>query len=100
MSTIRIPPVLRGSVGGAKQITGDGATLRETLANLFESHPGLRTQILTPEGDISKFINIYVDDQDVRYLQGLDSPTGASATITLLPALAGGTLCAMHQSSN
>ncbi|HKD76599.1 MAG TPA: MoaD/ThiS family protein [Ktedonobacterales bacterium] len=100
MSTIRIPPVLRGSVGGVKQVNGDGATLRETLANLFESYPGLRTQIFTPEGDISKFINIYVDDQDVRYLQGLDSPTGASATITLLPALAGGARCDTHRSSN
>ena len=90
MSTIRIPPVLRSSVGGAKQVTGEGTTLAETLTNFFASYPSLRTQILTTDGTLSKFINIYVDDQDVRYLQGLDTPTSATATITLLPAMAGG----------
>ncbi len=90
MSTIRIPPVLRGSVGGARQVEAEGATLGATLAAFFTRYPGLREQILTPDGTLSRFINGYVDDQDVRYLQGLETPTGTGAVITLLPAMAGG----------
>jgi molybdopterin synthase sulfur carrier subunit len=90
MSTIRIPPVLRSSVGGARQVTVPGATLGATLAALFESYPGLRDQILAPDGTLSRFINVFVSDQDVRYLQGFDTLTGDDAVITLLPAMAGG----------
>jgi sulfur-carrier protein len=90
MATIRIPPVLRTYVGGAKIVTAEGTTVGVALDDLFARSAGLREQILTGEGTLSTFINVYVDDQDVRYLQGLTTPLTASSVITLLPAMAGG----------
>ena len=90
MSTIRIPPVLRTFVGGAKTVSAEGATLRAALDSFFATYPGVRQQILTGDGTLSTFVNVFVDDQDVRYLQGLDTPLAAGATVTLLPAMAGG----------
>ncbi len=90
MSSIKIPPVLRPSAGGAKTLDIQGETLLETLENLFARYPSLREQILTSEGALSKFINIYVDDQDARYLKGLQTPVQQNSIITLLPAMAGG----------
>ena len=90
MSTIRIPPVLRPSVGGAKSVAAQGATLGAALDAFFARYPAVREQIIAPDGSISNFVNVFVDDQDVRYLQGLATPLAPDATITLLPAMAGG----------
>jgi len=90
MSTIRIPPVLRASVGGAKQVEASGSTLAEVLEDLYARFPAVREQVLTEEGTLSRFVNVYVNDQDVRFLQGLNTPVGANDTIILLPAMAGG----------
>jgi molybdopterin converting factor small subunit len=90
MSTVRIPPVLRASVGGAKQVEASGATLGAALDDLCARYPGVREQILTPEGDLNRFVNVFVNDQDVRYLQGLTTPIAADDTVVLLPAMAGG----------
>jgi molybdopterin synthase sulfur carrier subunit len=90
MSTVRIPPVLRSAVGGAKQVSAEGSTLTEVLDDLFARFPGIKEQVLAPEGGLSRFINIYVNDQDVRFLKGLDTPVGANDTVVLLPAMAGG----------
>lgn len=90
MSTIRIPPVLRPSVGGAKTVTATGTTLGAALDDFFARYPGVRAQIISADGTISSFVNVFVDDQDVRYLAGLQTPLDANATITLLPAMAGG----------
>lgn len=90
MSTIRIPPVLRGAVGGQKQVAVEGSSLGGALDDFFTRFPGVRQQIVTTEGAISNFVNVFVDDQDVRYLQGLDTPLTATSTIILLPAMAGG----------
>jgi molybdopterin converting factor small subunit len=90
MSTLRIPPVLRGATHGQKQTPVSGATLRAALDGFFAEYPSVRQQIVTPEGSLSKFVNVYVDDQDVRYLQGLDTPLNADSIIILLPAMAGG----------
>lgn len=90
MSIVRIPPVLRASVGGARQVEASGATLGATLDNLFARYPGVREQILTAEGSLSRFVNVFVNDQDVRYLQGLETPIAAGDTVVLLPAMAGG----------
>ena len=90
MSTVRIPPVLRPSVGGQRQVEAAGETLGALLDDLFGSYPTLREQVLTSEGDLSRFVNVFVNDQDVRYLGGLRTPVAASDTIVLLPAMAGG----------
>jgi sulfur-carrier protein len=90
MSTIRIPPVLRSAVGGVKQISAQGSTLGAVLDDLFQRFPGVKEQVLSAEGSLNTFINVYVNDQDVRYLKGLDTSIGPNDTVTLLPAMAGG----------
>ena len=89
MSTVRLAPVLRASVGGSKQVSAEGKNLAEVLNDLFERFPALKEQI-QPGGNLSRFINIYVNDQDVRYLQVLETSVGPSDTVILLPAMAGG----------
>ncbi len=91
MATVRLAPVLRASVGGSKQVSAQGSTLSEVLTNLYSQYPNLKEQIQPEAGQgLSKFINIYVNDQDVRYLQGLETNVGPSDTVILLPAMAGG----------
>jgi molybdopterin synthase sulfur carrier subunit len=89
MATVRLAPVLRASAGGAKQVSAEGSTLGEVLANLYERFPALKEQI-QPGEEVSRFINVYVNDQDVRYLQGLQTNVAPNDTIILLPAMAGG----------
>ena len=89
MATVRLAPVLRASVGGSKQVSAQGSNLNEVLSDLFQRYPALKEQI-SAEGGLSRFINVYVNDQDVRYLQGLETSVGATDTIQLLPAMAGG----------
>lgn len=89
MANIRLAPVLRAFAGGSKQVSTEGSTLGEVLINLYQNHPALKEQI-QPEAELSRFVNVYVNDQDVRYLQGLETAVGATDTITLLPAMAGG----------
>jgi cysteine synthase/molybdopterin converting factor small subunit len=89
MTTIRIPPTLRAEVGGARQVTAEGDTLRELLDDLVERFPGLGTQ-LVENGDIAPFVNVYVGGEDVRTLDGLDTSVPADSTVILLPAMAGG----------
>ncbi len=90
MSTVWIPQVLRPAVGGVKQIDLEGGTVRELVNGLVGRHPSLRDQLLTPEGDLNRFVNVYVNGQDVRYLHGLDTPVEARDEVRLLPAMAGG----------
>lgn len=89
MATVRLAPVLRSSAGGSKQVTAEGSTLGEILNDLYLRYPALKEQI-QPEGELSRFINVYVNDQDVRYLQGLKTSVGSNDTVILLPAMAGG----------
>ncbi|HKG57150.1 MAG TPA: ubiquitin-like small modifier protein 1 [Candidatus Limnocylindrales bacterium] len=90
MSAVWIPQVLRSSVGGEKQVELDGATVRELVDGLVGRFPALRSQLLTTEGDLNRFVNVYVNGQDVRYLDGLDTPVAARDEVRLLPAMAGG----------
>ena len=90
MSTVWIPQVLRSAVGGVKQIDLEGGNVRELVDALIARHPSLRDQLLTPEGDLNRFVNVYVNGQDVRYLQGLDTTVEARDEVRLLPAMAGG----------
>ena len=89
MAMVRLAPVLRSSVGGSKQVSAEGKNLAEVLNDVFERFPALQEQI-QPDGTLSRFINVYVNDQDVRYLQGLETNVGPADTVILLPAMAGG----------
>jgi len=89
MSTVRIPPVLRENTGGSRSVEVTGATVNEALDDLFAKHPSLRDRV-TDEGSLSEFINVYVNDRDVRYRDGLATAVGPDDTIILLPAMAGG----------
>jgi molybdopterin synthase sulfur carrier subunit len=90
MSVVRIPTVLRPQVGGEKQLDLEGGTVAELVESLTERFPALRSQLLTESGDLNRFINVYVNGQDVRYLQGLATPVEARDEVRLLPAMAGG----------
>jgi sulfur-carrier protein len=90
MATIKIPPVLRPSVGGEKQVTADGSNVGEVLRTLADEHPQTQSQIFSGEGDLNRYVNVYLNDEDVRVLDGLDTSVGASDTLVILPAMAGG----------
>ena len=90
MSTVYIPAVLRPNVGGAKSIEIEGDSIRSVVSGLVERHPALGGQLLTEEGDLNRFVNVFVNGQDVRYLAGLDTPVAGSDEVRLLPAMAGG----------
>jgi molybdopterin synthase sulfur carrier subunit len=88
-TTVRIPPTLRAEVGGERQVSAEGDTVREVLDHLMERFPALRTQ-LVEDDDIAPFVNVYVEGEDVRTLDGMDTPVQSGATVILLPAMAGG----------
>ncbi len=88
--TVRIPTTLRPLSGGASTVQVEGATLTEVIANLEAAHPGFNDRLLDEAGALRKFVNLFVDDDDVRYLDGLNTPTPAGATISIIPAVAGG----------
>jgi molybdopterin converting factor small subunit len=90
MSTVFIPTVLRPAVGGVKSLELGGGTVGELVQALLERHPGLGGQLLTPDGELNRFVNVYVNGQDVRYLDGLATPVEARDEVRLLPAMAGG----------
>jgi len=90
MATVRIPPVLRPSVGGEREVTAEGSSVGEVLNALAESHPETRSQLFGPEGDLNRYVNVYVNDEDVRVLDGLDTAVADGDTLVILPAMAGG----------
>ena len=90
MSNVRIPPVLRANAGGNKQVDVAGATVGQALVALVERYPGLRSQLLTEDGELNRFVNVYLNDQDIRYLQERATPLDARDTLIILPAMAGG----------
>ena len=89
MTRVRIPPVLRDSAGGAREVQADGATVFAVLEDVFRLHPTLRDRV-TEGGHLSQYVNVYVNDRDVRYRDGLDTEVGPDDTVILLPAMAGG----------
>lgn len=90
MSTVRIPPVLRAAAGGAKEIEVGGSTVGEVLGSLVDQFPGLRTQLLTDDGELNRFVNVYLDGQDIRYLDERATKVAERDTLIILPAMAGG----------
>ena len=89
MSRVRIPPQLRSEVGGAREVPAHGGTVRELLDDLMDRFPSLRPQ-LVEDDDIAPFVNVYVDGEDARTLDGIETPVREGATVILLPAMAGG----------
>ncbi|NWJ47651.1 MAG: MoaD family protein [Chloroflexi bacterium] len=92
MSNIKLPPVLRKLSGGVKEVQVEGATVGELLDNLDRKYPTIKNQLLTEDGEIARYVNLYLNDEDVRFLQGLVTPVKESDTIVILPAMSGGSL--------
>jgi len=90
MARIKVPPVLRPSVGGDKEVTASGETVGAVLHALAEQHPATEPQLFGPDGSLNRYVNVYLNDEDVRVLDGLDTGVGESDTLVILPAMAGG----------
>jgi sulfur-carrier protein len=90
VSTVKIPPVLRSSTGGEKEVAVDGGNVGEVLRGLAAQHPATESQLFSAEGELNRYVNVYVNDEDVRVLQGLDTSVGPNDTLVILPAMAGG----------
>ena len=89
MSRVRIPPTLRSETQGAREIEARGDTVRELLDDLLGRFPALRAQLLDDD-ELAPFVNVYVEGEDVRTRDGLETPVAESSTVILLPAMAGG----------
>jgi molybdopterin converting factor small subunit len=90
MATIKIPPVLRASVGGEREVSADGEKVGEVLAALVAAHPATATQLFGGDGELNRYVNVYLNDEDVRVLDGLDTAVGDGDVLVILPAMAGG----------
>jgi molybdopterin converting factor small subunit len=89
-ATVRIPTILRTYTAGVGEVTADGAKLSEILDSLEGNHPGIRGRILDESGALRRFVNVYVGDDDVRFIGGLDAEVADGARISIIPAVAGG----------
>ena len=87
---VRIPTILRSYTGGAAEVTAGHGTLREVIADLDTSYPGLSGRILDDSGRLRRFVNVYVGEEDVRFAAGLDTPVPAGSRVSVIPAVAGG----------
>jgi sulfur-carrier protein len=90
VSTVRMPPILRQAVGGAREVDASGATVRELLDDLTTRYPAIRGHLLDDGGELNRFVNVYVNNEDVRLGDGLDTSVPEEATVIVLPAMAGG----------
>jgi molybdopterin synthase sulfur carrier subunit len=87
---VKIPTILRSYTGGAKAVDGDGATLSALIDNLDGSHPGIKNRLITDDGGLHRFVNVYVNDEDVRFTGSLETALKDGDAVTILPAVAGG----------
>ena len=90
MATAKIPPVLRPSTGGEKEVPVEGANVGEALNALAEAHPDTKGQLFGDDGSLNRYVNVYLNDEDVRVLDGLNTGVKDSDTLVILPAMAGG----------
>ena len=88
--TVRIPTTLRPLSGGASTVEVEAGPLNDVISSLEATHPGFRDRLLDDDGGLRKFVNIFVDDDDVRYLEGLDTKVADGLTVSIIPAVAGG----------
>ena len=87
---VRIPTILRTYTGGAKAVAGSGGTLAELIDDLETRSPGLRARLVEEDGSLRRFVNVYLNDEDVRFIGGVDTPLSDGDAVTVLPAVAGG----------
>jgi len=90
VSTVKIPPVLRSSTGGAKEVEAEGANVGEVLRALAGTHPATESQLFSEDGELNRYVNVYLNDEDVRVLDGLNTAASETDTVVILPAMAGG----------
>jgi molybdopterin synthase sulfur carrier subunit len=90
MATVKLPTILRKQAGGEAQVQATGTTLRDLLNDLESKYPGITRNIVSDDGGLHRFINVYVNDEDVRYLGSLETNVSDSDTVSILPAVAGG----------
>jgi sulfur-carrier protein len=90
MPQVKIPPVLRSSVGGSSEVEVEGASVGDVLQSLAGQYPDTRDQLFSSEGELNRYVNVYVNDEDVRVQDGLQTPVKAGDTVVILPAMAGG----------
>jgi len=89
-ASVRVPTILRTYTGGEKAVEASGDTLDAVITDLDSQHAGLRARLVADDGGLHRFVNVYVDDEDVRFLGGLQTPVRDGQTVTILPAVAGG----------
>ncbi len=89
-ANVKIPPVLRAQTGGEAQVPADGSTVGEVLTSLVDAHPDTRGQLFSEDGELNRYVNVYLNDEDVRVLDGLETAIDDGDTIVILPAMAGG----------
>ncbi|HYO33012.1 MAG TPA: MoaD/ThiS family protein [Nocardioidaceae bacterium] len=87
---VRVPTILRTYTAGASEVTADGSTLSDVLDSLDASYPGIKARIVDEQGGLRRFVNVYVGNDDVRFLEGLNTPVGDDAQVSVIPAVAGG----------
>ena len=87
---VSIPTILRNYTDGEKAVTGTGSTLGELFTDLDSRHEGLRSRLVGADGSLNRFVNVYLNDEDVRFLGGIETPTSDGDVVTILPAVAGG----------
>lgn len=90
MATVRIPTQLRSLSGGAGEVQVEGATVSELLKRLDDEHTGFAERLFDETGGLRRFVNVFVDDEDIRFLQSLDTPVGDKTVVSIVPAVAGG----------
>jgi molybdopterin synthase sulfur carrier subunit len=88
--TVRVPTILRQYTGGVSEVSASGTTLSEVLGSLEATYPGIGPRVLDDTGKLRRFVNVYVGDDDVRFLSGLETPTPDGASVSIIPAVAGG----------
>ena len=90
MSTVKIPPVLRPSTGGEREVSADGDNVGAVLRALADAHPATEKQLFGADGALNRYVNVYLNDEDVRVMDGLETPVSEKDTLVILPAMAGG----------
>jgi molybdopterin synthase sulfur carrier subunit len=90
MATIKIPPVLRASVGGEKEVSAAGDNVGDVLQELAAAHPATQSQLFSADGELNRYVNVYLNDEDVRVLDGLQTVVSEQDVLVILPAMAGG----------